>query len=43
MDAAARHFAQWQVLTRGAITDIDDDAFIDRFSRHRLSVPGVPS
>ena len=39
-DAAARHVAQWQTLTRAAIADIDD-AVIDRFARHRCRCPGI--
>lgn len=38
-DAAARHLAQWLVLVKVAVADIDG-AVIDRFARHRCRCPG---
>src|SRR5215510_3662878 len=38
--ASARHFAQWLVLTNGAVSNIND-AVIYRFARHRCRCSGA--
>jgi hypothetical protein len=39
-EAAARHLAQWLVLAKVAVGDIDD-VVIGRFGRHRCRCPGI--
>jgi integrase/recombinase XerD len=39
-EAAARHIAQWLVLNKVVVVEIDD-AVIDRFARHRCCCPGI--